>query len=186
MADLPFAKKLIQAWRTGKTDSESSSGAITKDTDHELMGSDAESHQVLPQANVSSQPQSIQESFIASLQSGPIRVNEPGKKPDMPEKPLTRAERRGPRRFLFVKLKVRGTDLAGKRFEEQTLSEVVSISGGCIFCSHDLSVGSIIAIANPNESFMEYAIVKNVRPSEGGRKRVGFQFTGVVTNWVLS
>lgn len=94
--------------------------------------------------------------------------------------------RQGPRRFLLVPLSVRGQTRSGEFFEESTISEQVSVSGGC-FCSElSWDVGSRIVISSKDQTFIEDAIVRNVRCSPDGRWRVGFQFLDFVPDWVLS
>lgn len=94
--------------------------------------------------------------------------------------------RQGPRRFLLVRLNVRGRTRTGEFFEESTMSEQVSVDGGC-FCSWmHWDIGSRITISSTDQSFIEDAVVRSVRPSQDGSWKIGFQFLNVVPDWILN
>jgi CheY-like chemotaxis protein len=98
------------------------------------------------------------------------------------------AERRAHVRVrMRVALKLRGTDIAGKRFEEKVFTENVSAGGFLCQCKALLFEGAAVEVFLVGEQERYAGLAQVVRhdtpdPSE---RWFGFQFKEMTTEWVL-
>jgi len=98
----------------------------------------------------------------------------------------SRNRRKGPRRFLRLKIVISGTDALGEKFEESTETRVASKDGGLFLTSRRLKVGQPIHIATPDGKFSAEATVRNSRhDATTSTYQCGFCFPDSVRGWVL-
>lgn len=99
-----------------------------------------------------------------------------------------RPERRsGVRVRMRVTLKLRGTDTAGKAFEELTTTENVSAEGFLCNCAHSLVKDAIVEVflAGATERYVGRARVVRQEAPGAPWQRYGFQFQEKTLEWVL-
>ena len=65
----------------------------------------------------------------------------------------SRNRRKGPRRFLKLKIVIDGTDAFGERFNEQTETRVVTKDGGLFTTGRRLRIGQTIRVSTPDAKF---------------------------------
>ncbi|HQR39497.1 MAG TPA: hypothetical protein PLF26_13975 [Blastocatellia bacterium] len=98
----------------------------------------------------------------------------------------SRNRRKGPRRFLKLKIVVDGTDAQGEKFRESTETRVASKDGGLFITTRRLSVGSSVKISTPDGKFSANASIRNSRHDvTTSTYQCGFCFTDSVNGWVL-
>lgn len=98
----------------------------------------------------------------------------------------SRNRRKGPRRFLNLKIVVDGTDAHGERFSERTETRVVSRDGGLFTTTRRLRVGSTVRISTPDAKFSAEAVIRNARhDAQTGTSQCGFSFSEPTPGWVL-
>ena len=98
----------------------------------------------------------------------------------------SRNRRKGPRRFLKLKIVVKGTDALGEAFVEPTETRVVTKDGGLFTTARRLRIGSTVRVSTPDEKFSAEAIVRNTRhDAQTSTYQCGFCFTEGVRGWVL-
>ena len=98
----------------------------------------------------------------------------------------SRNRRKGPRRFLKLKIVVSATDAFGDNFTEPTETRVVTKDGGLFTTAHRLRIGSTIRVSTPDEKFSAEAVVRNSRHDpQTSSYQCGFCFTQPVRGWVL-
>jgi DNA-binding response OmpR family regulator len=98
-----------------------------------------------------------------------------------------RPERRGQTRVrMRVTLKLRGTDSAGKPFEEVTITENVSAAGFLCNCAAPLANGTMVEVflVSGRERYVGRARVMR-RESEMNWQRYGFRLEEKEGDWVL-
>ncbi|HET8925774.1 MAG TPA: response regulator [Candidatus Acidoferrum sp.] len=88
---------------------------------------------------------------------------------------------------LRVPLKLRGTDIAAKPFEERTATENVSLSAFLCGCTAVLKKDSIVDVflTSGAEQFVGRALVVRSEAVETPYPRYAFRFVEKVGNWVL-
>ena len=98
----------------------------------------------------------------------------------------SRNRRKGPRRFLKLKIVVSGTDALGDKFIEQTETRVVSKDGGLFTTTKRLRIGQPVRVSTPDAKFSAEATIRNSRhDSQTNSYQCGFCFTEEVRGWVL-
>ncbi len=88
---------------------------------------------------------------------------------------------------MRIPLKLRGTDDAGKAFEELTVTENVSAGGFLSPCKTSLATGSVVEVflASVAERFAGRALVVRKDTSAAPLDRYGFQLQEKTGEWVL-
>lgn len=98
----------------------------------------------------------------------------------------SRNRRKGPRRFLKLKIVVDGIDALGEKFQETTETRVVSKDGGLFTTAKRLRVGSTVRVSTPDGKFSAEVTIRNARhDAPTGTYQCGFCFTQAVRGWVL-
>lgn len=98
----------------------------------------------------------------------------------------SRNRRKGPRRFLKLKIVLSGTDALGESFSEKTETRVVTMEGGSLVTSRRLRIGSTVKISTPDSKFNAAATIRNARHDAANNTyQCGFSFEGEVRGWVL-
>lgn len=98
----------------------------------------------------------------------------------------SRNRRKGPRRFLKLKIVVDGTDVNSEKFSETTETRVVSKDGGLFTTAHRLRIGQNVRVSTPDGKFSAEATIRNSRhDAQTSTYQVGFSFTEAVRGWVL-
>ena len=98
----------------------------------------------------------------------------------------SRNRRKGPRRYLKLKVVLSGNDAMGEAFSETTETRVVTKDGGSIVTTKRLRIGSGVRIATPDGKFNAQATVRNARHDAAtGTYLCGFSFEEDVHGWVL-
>jgi len=98
----------------------------------------------------------------------------------------SRNRRKGPRRFLRLKIIVEGADAQGEKFTDHTETRVVTKDGGLFTTPHRLRVGQSLRISTPDRKFSAEATVRNSRhDAQTSTYQCGFSFTEPVRGWVL-
>ncbi len=98
----------------------------------------------------------------------------------------SRNRRKGPRRFLKLKIVIDGTDAFGEKFNEQTETRVVTKDGGLFTTGRRLRIGQTIRVSTPDSKFSAEATVRNSRhDAQTNTYQCGFCFTEAVRGWVL-
>ena len=98
----------------------------------------------------------------------------------------SRNRRKGPRRFLKLKIVVDGTDAFGERFNEHTETRVVTKDGGLFTTARRLRIGQTIRVSTPDAKFSADASVRNSRhDAQTSSYQYGFCFNEPVRGWVL-
>jgi hypothetical protein len=98
----------------------------------------------------------------------------------------SRNRRKGPRRFLKLKIVVDGTDALGEKFSEQTETRVVTKDGGLFTTTRRLRIGQAVRISTPDAKFSADATIKNNRhDAQTSTYQCGFAFNEAVRGWVL-
>ena len=98
----------------------------------------------------------------------------------------SRNRRKGPRRFLKLKIVVDGTDALGEKFNEQTETRVVTKDGGLFSTAHRLRIGQSVRVSTPDLKFSAEATIKNSRhDATTNTYACGFAFNEAVRGWVL-
>jgi CheY-like chemotaxis protein len=99
-----------------------------------------------------------------------------------------RPERRAHVRVrMRIALKLRGTDIEGKRFEEKVFTENVSAGGFLCPCNAPLWEGAALEVflVGEQERYAGLAQVVRRDSPDASEPRYGFQFKEVTTEWVL-
>jgi DNA-binding response OmpR family regulator len=99
-----------------------------------------------------------------------------------------RPERRGETRVrMRVTLKLRGTDAAGKPFEEVSITENVSAGGFLCNCAASLTTGTMVEVylASGMERYVGLARVMRKESSDMTFQRYGFHLEAKEGEWVL-
>jgi DNA-binding response OmpR family regulator len=88
---------------------------------------------------------------------------------------------------LRVPLKLRGTDHQGKKFEEATTTENVSLSGFLCSCTAELASDSIVEVymRTPTEEYVGKAKIAHADLQGAPLRRYGFCFVEKTGPWVL-
>lgn len=98
----------------------------------------------------------------------------------------SRNRRKGPRRFLKLKIVIEGQDAYGERFTEYTETRVVTKDGGLLITPRRLRVGSTIRLSTPDGKFSSDVVVRNARhDAQTSTYQCGFSFPEPVRGWVL-
>jgi|SRR6185369_12434508 hypothetical protein len=98
----------------------------------------------------------------------------------------SRNRRKGPRRFLKLKIVVAGTDVHGEQFTETSETRVVTKDGGLFTTAHRLRIGQNIRVSTPDAKFSAEATIRNCRhDAQTSTYQCGFCFTEAVRGWVL-
>ena len=98
----------------------------------------------------------------------------------------SRNRRKGPRRYLKLKIVVDGTDAFGEKFTEPTETRVVTKDGGLFTTTHRMRIGSSVRVSTPDEKFSAEAVIRNSRhDAQTSTYQCGFCFTESVRGWVL-
>ncbi len=88
---------------------------------------------------------------------------------------------------LRVPIKIVGLDVKGKKFEEKTHTENVSLSGFLCACGVALQMDSVVEIymVEPQGQYVGMARAVRVETSESSARRFGFRFVEKKGPWVL-
>jgi hypothetical protein len=98
----------------------------------------------------------------------------------------SRNRRKGPRRFLKLRIVVDGTDALGDRFNETTETRVVTKDGGLFTTARRLRIGQTIRVSTPDAKFSAEATIRNSRhDAQTSTYQCGFSFNETVRGWVL-
>jgi hypothetical protein len=98
----------------------------------------------------------------------------------------SRNRRKGPRRFLKLKIVVDGVDALGEKFKEQTETRVVTKEGGLFTTARRLRIGQTLRVSTPDAKFSAEATVRNNRHDpQTNTYQCGFCFDADVRGWVL-
>ncbi|MCC6745152.1 MAG: hypothetical protein IT175_14920 [Acidobacteria bacterium] len=98
----------------------------------------------------------------------------------------SRNRRKGPRRYLKLKIVLSGSDALGESFTESTETRVVTMDGGSFVTSRRLRIGSTVRISTPDGKFNAPAAVRNSRhDAPSSTYTCGFSFEEEVHGWVL-
>jgi hypothetical protein len=98
----------------------------------------------------------------------------------------SRNRRKGPRRYLTLKIVLDGTDAFGERFSDTATTRVVTKDGGLFITARRLRIGSTVRISTPDARFSAEAVVRNSRhDAQTNTYQCGFSFSEPVDNWVL-
>ena len=98
----------------------------------------------------------------------------------------SRNRRKGPRRYLNLKIVVDGTDAFGERFSDHVATRIVTRDGGLFITSRRLRIGSTVRVSTPDAKFNAEAVIRNSRhDTQTSTYQCGFSFSEPVENWVL-
>jgi DNA-binding response OmpR family regulator len=88
---------------------------------------------------------------------------------------------------LCISLELRGTDSHGNKFNQETITEDVSLSGFLCTCTIDLSVGSIMEVylRSFGAQYVGKAKIVHVEKKTGALWRCGLRFIEKTGVWVL-
>jgi CheY-like chemotaxis protein len=88
---------------------------------------------------------------------------------------------------LCIPIELRGTDSRGNKFNQETITEDVSVSGFLCTCAIDLSVGSIIEVylRSFGAQYVGNAKIVHVEKKTGALWRCGLRFIEKIGAWVL-
>ena len=98
----------------------------------------------------------------------------------------SRNRRKGPRRYLKLKIVLSGSDALGETFTETTETRVVTKDGGSLVTTRRLRIGSSLRVSTPDGKFNAPATIRNARhDAASGTYQCGFSFEEDVHGWVL-
>lgn len=106
---------------------------------------------------------------------------------DQLAKPRTHVTRKEVRLQLHVPLKLRGTDRAGRDFEEATTTEDVSLSGFLCACAAELANDSLVDVylASRGTNYVGRAKIVATSTKDGQARRYDCHFVEKTGPWVL-
>ncbi|MBK6313905.1 MAG: hypothetical protein IPF53_06165 [Blastocatellia bacterium] len=98
----------------------------------------------------------------------------------------SRNRRKGPRRYLKLKIVLSGSDALGETFTETTETRVVTKEGGSLITTRRLRIGSTLRVSTPDGKFNAPATIRNSRhDAHTNTYQCGFCFEEDVHGWVL-